>query len=247
MHGFSGPFRFDVDSEGTLIPWAQLDEDIRVTLIKGERFTEKNSNVYRFRIAVISTDRQMERHHDWSKVNRVCIQAELPAPGLAIAGVYPRDKKVAELSQTDMAYMVSLQGQVRLFDVLRLRLTLSSSAKRLARQDRFAVLSSFNSNVAQWVYSPGWDSIGFDAYLYVAVHKSVEEKHRAVYVSIKPTRKGDKVLTQAQVWRHTVQLPRPDGDEERRVGTPPLMLGPLQPANGIGIVVDPLPPPELPA
>lgn len=207
MLGFQGPFEFAIDEEGSVVNWDRVDEHIRTDLTKDGQFTEENSTIYFSKIAVRSTEHVREKHHDWAKVNRLCIQADTPPKGISICGIYPRDKRMRTLSQAELAFVPSLGGEAKLFNTLEFKFNLSNPAKLLSRADRFAVLSTYSKHFAQWVYSPGWDGIDFELYLYAIVLKSLPPEEKYYQITIKPLRKGNKVLTKAGVWRQPIRLP----------------------------------------
>lgn len=206
MHGFSGPFEFDLDTEGTVVGWDKLDKHIRSDLSTDGQFTEKNSKVYFLKTAVRSTERTLEKHHDWKKVNRLCIQADTPAKGISICGIYPRDKRVRDIPQTELGYIPSIKGSAKLFNSLEFKIDLSSFAKLLSRSDRYAVISAYTKRFAQWIYSPGWDGVDFAMYLYAAVLNELPPEQKYLQISVKPLRKGNKVLSQAAIWKRPVVL-----------------------------------------
>jgi hypothetical protein len=205
MLGFEGPFRFDIEDVGAKISWESLDQTLQDELTSDGRYTRTNSDVYICRIAVAPSEYVSEKNQDWSKVKRVFIEARADAP-ISIGGISPTTKKVNQLNQQELALLKTISGAVKLFNALEFKLDVSNPVGLLARKDRFAVMSFFTRNVAQWVFSDGWEQIGFELFLYVVVPANLPEEGRHIKLSIKPTWKKNKFLSQVSIWRREVRL-----------------------------------------
>lgn len=205
MRGLSGPFKFEVDEVGTSISWDDLSKVIQEELIK-EGHSRDNSEIYLAKVAVFPSDHLKEKHDNWQKVKRVFIEVVSPSKKILIRGISPRNKRVGELSQLDFAYVQTLDKGVTLFNALQFKLDVSHPVKVLSRNDRFAVLSSFTSRKAQWVFSDGWDEMEFSLYLFTVLPTNLDKEERFIEVTIKPTREKSKRLTQLEIWKKKVDL-----------------------------------------
>lgn len=206
MEGFEGPFKFDIDTDGTNIPWDKLDPKIKQELLADGSVSEDSSKVYVFKIAVLPSDHIIEKHHDWQKVSRVFIQAKVADHSIKISGISPRNKKSKYAGQLDMGFDGRLDVDANLFSMARAKLVISSFTKQNSSEQRMAILSSCTKKIAYWVYSRGWPFIDFTAYVYVAVPNATPADLRHLKVSVKAVRKGNVELTQVGVHDQQVQL-----------------------------------------
>ncbi len=69
MNGFEGPFRFELDTEGTALPWETLDSTIKEELLSDGNISQESSKVYLFKMAVMPNEHRIEKHHDWTLVS----------------------------------------------------------------------------------------------------------------------------------------------------------------------------------
>jgi len=205
MQGFEGPFRFEIDTDGTELPWESLDPNIKAELLSDGTLKESSSRVFLFKIAVAPSTYRLEKHHDWSKVSRLLVQAKVEN-GMKLGGIAPRDKSVSNARQMDLGFDGKLKAEISLFSMANLKVALSHFAKNNATATRHGLLSSCTRRFAQWVYSHGWPFIDFKSYVYVAVPESVPPSSRRLEVAIKALRKGNVELTQVGVWGHLVRL-----------------------------------------
>ncbi|ATE62096.1 hypothetical protein [Thauera sinica] len=206
MDGFEGPFRFELDAEGTVLPWETLDPTIKAELLSDGNISQESSKVYLFKMAVMPNDYRIEKHHDWQKVSRLFVQATVGHDSMKLGGISPRNKKAANARQLDMGFDGRLEAEANLFSMAKVKLVLSNFIKKNATADRMAVLSSCTKKIAQWVYSSAWPFIDFKKYVYVAVPDLIPADQRYLKVSIKVVRKGNIEITQAGVHEHTVHL-----------------------------------------
>jgi hypothetical protein len=210
MYGFEGPFQFDVDDEGTIVPFDQLSETVKSAIKNDPEITRTNSKVYRFRIGVSPATRPIEKHHDWANVSRLLVETRVGSRRMKIVGLYPRDEKVGHISQHDLDFVTTLKGDVNLFEVAKFKVNLSNAlsqvVKSLATENKYGILSYFTDKVAKWVFSRGYKSISFELYLYLVVPNEITENQRQIYVNIVPLRQKNKQITQASLWDHQVKL-----------------------------------------
>lgn len=206
MQGFEGPFEFDIDSEGTKMSWDHLPEPIKEELTEDGHFTSENSNIWLCKVVSLSTNIAKQRHHDWARVNRVFIDVKPSSKHIKIFGIYPEQVKSIQIHQEELNLPSSFEGQVSLFEALRFKLKISDTVKLWSAKNRYAVLGNCIHGHAQWVYSSGWDKTYFKMYLYIVVQNNLPESDRNIFVTIKPTRKGNKVLSQVCIWERKISL-----------------------------------------
>lgn len=208
MEGFSGPFRFDIDTQGTEIEKDKISSDIKAALEQVHKLNLDNSKVYFCGIVVAPDAHCVERYHDWSKIKRVCIDVRPATPKIPILGIFPGNIRVEHVRQKQMSFLGGLEATASLFGMARFKLKLSERVKQLAHSGigGFAVMSFFNRNKAQWVYASAWEQIGYQMYLYVAVPNSITSKDRQIFVSINPLRRHNKSVSQVAVFDHPVKL-----------------------------------------
>jgi hypothetical protein len=206
MDGFEGPFRFEIDSEGTDIPWDTLDESIKRELLSDGNITEKTSKVYLFKIIVSPYHRRLERHHKWEQVTRIFIEARVGHSLMRLGGISPRNKRSIHARQIDMGFDVKGEGEINLFELARFKLIISRHVKEKSSETRMAILSSCTKKVAKWVYSRGWPYLDYKKFVYVAVPDFTPVDDRYLAVFIKAVRKDNIEVTQVAVHGHHVQL-----------------------------------------
>lgn len=206
MNGFQGPFSFEIDKEGTEVPWDKVSQVVLGELEEEGKHNAENSKIYTFRIAVLEGSRRLEKHHDWASVSRVCIQAKIESSEMKLAGVSPRNKLASEARQHDLGLDATAEAHGSLFDLLKFKLTLSGYAKQQAHEHRYSVMNSFTKRSSQWIYSRAWPFLDFVKYLYVVVPNDLPSEKRMVKVSIKAMRKGNVELTQTGVFEAPIVL-----------------------------------------
>ena len=210
MLGFDGPFRFDIDHEGTVVKRSELEDVIRDEIARFGEFTDKNSKVYRFRTIICPDTVEKQKHHDWSQVSRLLIDARPNFKQMKIVGIYPTNKKVGQEDQEEFPLIKTLRGEVNLFNFVRFKLNLSGNISKIVKQrskkDDYAILAGMNNRCAQWVFSTGWEGLNLDFYLYILVPNSIPERSRYLIVNIIPVRSRSKQITLASVYDHRVQL-----------------------------------------
>jgi hypothetical protein len=209
MNGFEGPFRFDIDTHGTDVPSPDLSEVVHSELEADGKYNPSNSKIYLFRIAVSEVETKIEKHHNWSEVLRIFIQAKVAVPQIQIVGVSPRNKRAKDVNQGDLGLdvMANAEAEGSLFDLFRFKLNISNFVKQNASENKYAVLNSFTKRSAQWVYSRAWPFLDFTKYLYVVVPNDLEAEKRFIKVSVKAVRKGNVELSQVALFEAPVVLP----------------------------------------
>ena len=202
-----GAFEFRLDDVGTLLTWDSLDESLKAELTKDNEFNEENSKIYRCGLAAFENFSCSDARNQWGQVRRICVEAKTGSPKMAIFGISPRDKKVSDIPQSEMGFVASLQGGAKLFDVLKMKLSLDYKTKSLSREDRYAVLSTFVKRYAQWVYSTGWDKKNLDMFVYVAVPNSLNENKRVLHITVHALRKKNRIINSTSLVSEVVSLP----------------------------------------
>ena len=207
MDSFTGPFKFDIDDEGTPVEWGSLDKEIKEELLHDGRISEEDSTVYMFSITADPCDTSLEKHHDWQKVTRVFIEAKVGHKSMKIGGISPRNKKSEHAAPKKSPDAAKGDAKINLFNMAKVTLTISNMVKNNATVQGMAILSGHTGKSAKWVYSKGWPYIEFRKHVYVAVPKRIPKKDRLLKVSIKPVRQKNIPLTMASVFEHPVTLP----------------------------------------
>jgi hypothetical protein len=212
MFGFDGPFKFDVDDEGTAIPWNKVSEPIQREISKGGQLTADNSKVYYFKImAVAKHGHPPGNGYDWKEINRVSIETKVGTASMKIVGISPQSRRSSNLAQEPLPFDAAVEAEVNLFEAGKgsFRIKFGDLVSRFVRPNSYAVMASNNKKRAQWVYSKDWDKTDFEAFMYIVVPNKVKKSSRFVQVKIIPTRKGRvpaKIVSQALVDGHIVSF-----------------------------------------
>lgn len=205
MRGFEGPFEFDIDEEGTAVPWDGADAALLEALEKEGRYTRENSTLFEVRVAVLPRPDRVEKKHDWSRIRRIFVEAKTGSHSMSIRGISPVSKQIAEIPTAEMPFLKAMAG-AKLFESLQFKLKVSGPVKQFARSNRYAVISFYSKRSAQWVFSEGWEDLGFRLCLVVVVPNDLPQDKRSLLVSVKPTWRQNLFLTQVAVWGRQVRL-----------------------------------------
>ncbi|MEK6782327.1 MAG: hypothetical protein AABY93_11505 [Bacteroidota bacterium] len=206
MKGFSGPFRFEIDENGTLIQFNELDQVILKTL-SSDGISSLNSKIYKVKISAFADLNSVQKNHDWAKVKRIFIEINSKSKSVYIVGIYPREQKSKGITQTELDFIKTIKGNIKLFNALQFKLSVDNPVKLLARLDRYAVLSSFSNRKAQWVFSEGWEELEFKLYIYIVIPNALDKDEKYIDLIIKPTLKKNKELKNVSVWNRKVFFP----------------------------------------
>ncbi len=208
MKGFEGPFEFDVDEIAEAVTPENIPEDILQEIMKGG-CRRKDGKIYRFKICAVSTDIQKQRHHDWSKVKKVFIEARPLYKRSAILGISPTSRSVRENpGQMEMGILSLIHGaSIVLFRVLEFKLELGDLAKWTARGDRKSVISTSSKRIAQWIFTDGWDDLEFEMHIFVFVPDGIADELRYISLSVTPTIRKCRRLNNVKIWDHRVYCP----------------------------------------
>lgn len=207
MKGLGGPFHFVVPTEGEAIAWNKLDTKIVKKLKERHGLGAHNSRVYLCVISVSRHERLTERHHDWSKVTRVFVNAKPLHKNITILGLYPGDTKAEHIDQSELEFARGAEASSSLFTSLPFKLTISQKVKKLSTSERYAILTTYDKSYAQLVYSEAWHRLAFEIYLYIAVPNTLENDLRYIDLGITPVRKRNISISTAAIHNHYVFLP----------------------------------------
>lgn len=206
MDDFQGPFCFKIDTRGTLKPWASMDPEVLKKLDKKSRALKNSSNIYFFGISIQQTDVGKEKHHNWLEISRIFVSVKPDNKLIEIIGISPGDIRPHEAIKGQHAFV--FERKEKLFNMRNQRLdNVSFKVNSLARKDQFAVLAAFTKREAQWVYTKAWKEKKYEMCICMTVPVgAIKKGAKAIYVSIKPARKKNQVLTKASVFKHEVVL-----------------------------------------
>jgi hypothetical protein len=204
MQGFEGPFRFNVDDQGTKCSWDDVPNQYTKELRKEGNYTKQNASIYFARIAVSPVESAPEKNNDWAQVRRVLVEASCADRKIKILSYAPGDRKVETNRQTQMEYGFS--GGDDLFQLLPFKINLSRKTKHHATEQRFEVLTSCVNRTVQWVYSPAYVALQFPMYIYAVVPNDLDKSSRNMNVKVSPLRKGNKKINSASIFDKKVML-----------------------------------------
>lgn len=206
MQGLDGPFGFDLESTGTLVPFGDLAQDIKTELTRDPNTNPKNVDVYFYKISVSRRKNAASKKHDWARINRLFIEIMTRTSEIKILGISPCDRTPANDQQNEL-FTAKAEAGINLFKFIKGSVQVDGPIASLAVKDRRSVISSYADRRATWIFTPSWSSIEFRLYLYMAVPKKIDNKKRAFNISIEPQTKGLRAMEFATVKYKPVMLP----------------------------------------